>query len=140
MREINFTMQHSDSQTGHAMTVNIKRVYELPASKDGYRVLVDRLWPRGISKETAGINEWWKEYAPSTKLRKWFGHDPVKWKSFRQQYLAELRANREELVGAVNRANRDKITLVYGAKDEQHNQAVVLKEFIETMILKDCDQ
>lgn len=122
------------------MTVNIKRVYELPASKDGYRVLVDRLWPRGISKETAVINEWWKEYAPSTKLRKWFGHDPVKWKSFRQQYLAELRANREELVGAVNRANRDQITLVYGAKDEQHNQAVVLKEFIETMILKDCDQ
>ena len=122
------------------MTVNIKRVYELPASKDGYRVLVDRLWPRGISKETAGINAWWKEYAPSTKLRKWFGHDPVKWKSFRQQYLAELRANREELVCAVNRANRDRITLVYGAKDEQHNHAVVLKEFIETMMLEDCDQ
>ncbi len=122
------------------MTVNIKRVYELPASKDGYRVLVDRLWPSGISKETAGINEWWKEYAPSTKLRKWFSHDPVKWKSFRQQYLAELRANRKELVCAVNRANRDQITLVYGAKDEQHNHAVVLKEFIETMILEDCDQ
>ena len=122
------------------MTVNIKRVYELPASKDGYRVLVDRLWPRGISKDAAAINEWWKEHAPSTELRKWFGHDPVKWKSFRQQYLAELRANREELVCAVNRANRDQITLVYGAKDEQHNQAVVLKEFIETMMLEDCDQ
>jgi len=122
------------------MTVNIKRAYELPDSKDGYRVLVDRLWPRGISKETAAINEWWKEYAPSTKLRKWFGHDPVKWKLFRQQYLAELRANREELVCAVNRANRDQITLVYGAKDEQHNQAVVMKEFIETMMLEDCDQ
>jgi uncharacterized protein YeaO (DUF488 family) len=133
-------MQNFDSQTGHAMTVNIKRVYELPASKDGYRVLVDRLWPRGISKETAGINEWWKEYAPSTKLRKWFGHDPVKWKSFRQQYLVELRTNRKELVCAVNRANRDQITLVYGAKDEQHNQAVVLKEFIETMMQEDCDQ
>ena len=122
------------------MTVNIKRVYELPASKDGYRVLVDRLWPRGISKESAGINAWWKEHAPSTELRKWFGHDPVKWKSFRQQYLAELRANRKELVSAVNRANRDQITLVYGAKDEQHNHAVVLNEFIETMILEDCDQ
>ena len=122
------------------MTINIKRVYELPASKDGYRVLVDRLWPRGISKETAGINEWWKEYAPSTKLRKWFSHDSVKWKSFRQQYLAELRANRKELVCAVNRAKRDQITLVYGAKDERHNHAVVLKEFIETMILEDCDQ
>ncbi len=122
------------------MTVNIKRVYELPAAKDGYRVLVDRLWPRGISKETAEINEWWKEYAPSTKLRKWFGHDPVKWNSFRQQYLVELRSNRKELVCAVSRANRDQITLVYGAKDEQHNQAVVMKEFIETMMLEDCDQ
>ncbi len=117
------------------MTVNIKRVYELPASKDGYRVLVDRLWPRGISKETAGINEWWKEYAPSIKLRKWFGHEPVKWKSFRQQYLAELRANREELVCAVNRANGDQITLIYAAKDDLHNHALVLKEFIETQIL-----
>ena len=122
------------------MTVNIKRVHEMPESKDGYRVLVDRLWPRGISKKNAGINEWWKEYAPSTKLRKWFSHDPVKWKSFRQQYLAELRANREDLVCAVNRADRDQITLVYGAKDEQHNHAVVLKEFIETMILDDRDQ
>ncbi len=122
------------------MTVNIKRVYELPESKDGYRVLVDRLWPRGISKKNAGINEWWKEYAPSTKLRKWFSHDPAKWKSFRQQYLAELRANREDVVCAVNRADRDQITLVYGAKDEQHNHAVVLKEFIETMILDDRDQ
>ena len=122
------------------MTVNIKRVYELPATTDGYRVLVDRLWPRGISKENAGINEWWKEYAPSTELRKWFSHDPVKWKSFRQQYLVELRANREELVCAVNRANRDQITLVYGAMDEQHNHAVVLQEFIETMILEDRDQ
>ena len=122
------------------MTVNIKRVHEMPESKDGYRVLVDRLWPRGISKKNAGINEWWKEYAPSTKLRKWFSHDPVKWKSFRQQYLAELRANREDLVCAVNHADRDQITLVYGAKDEQHNHAVVLKEFIETMILDDRDQ
>ena len=119
------------------MMVNIKRVYELPASKDGYRVLVDRIWPRGISKEDAGIDEWWKEYGPSTKLRKWFGHDPVKWKSFRQQYLAELRARHEEIVCAVNRANRNRITLVYGARDEQHNQAVVLKEFIERMILDD---
>ncbi len=122
------------------MTVNIKRVYELPATTDGYRVLVDRLWPRGISKENAGINEWWKEHAPSTDLRKWFSHDPVKWKSFRQKYLVELRSNRKELVCAVNRANRDQITLVYGAKDEQHNQAVVLKAFIETMILEDRDQ
>ena len=121
------------------MKVSIKRAYESPHPHDGYRVLVDRLWPRGVSKSRACINEWWKEFAPSTELRKWFGHDPVKWKSFRQQYLAELRANREELVCAVNRANRDQITLVYGAKDEQHNHAMVLKEFIETMMLEDCD-
>lgn len=117
------------------MRVNTKRAYESPDPHDGYRVLVDRLWPRGVSKSRACIDEWWKEFAPSTELRKWFGHDPAKWTRFKQRYTDELEANSEELACFANRAGQGPITLVYGAKDEQHNQAVVLKEFIETRIL-----
>ena len=120
--------------------VNIKRVYELPAAKDGYRVLVDRLWPRGISKTNIQISEWWKEYAPSNTLRIWFDHDPVKWEQFRLQYIAELQANCAEVACAVKRAKHYQITLVYSAKNEQHNQAVVLKEFIDRLILEVSDQ
>ena len=117
------------------MKVSIKRAYVSPGPHDGYRVLVDRLWPRGISKEDACIHEWWKDCAPSTELRKWFSHDPAKWARFKQRYTYELEANREDLACSVSRAGHGPITLVYGAKDEQHNQAVVLKEFIETRIL-----
>ena len=116
------------------MNVNIKRAYESPGPQDGYRVLVDRLWPRGISKADACINEWWKECAPSTELRKWFGHDPAKWPQFKQRYTGELEVNHEEVARSVNRAGDGPIKLIYGAKDEQHNQAVVLKEYIETRI------
>jgi uncharacterized protein YeaO (DUF488 family) len=115
--------------------VSIKRAYESPHPHDGYRVLVDRLWPRGVKKTDACINEWWKEVAPSTELRKWFSHDPAKWALFKQRYTDELEANCEELARLVSRAGHGPITLVYGAKDKQHNQAVVLKEFIETRIL-----
>jgi uncharacterized protein YeaO (DUF488 family) len=115
--------------------VSIKRAYESPHPHDGYRVLVDRLWPRGVSKSDACINEWWKEFAPSTELRKWFSHDPAKWAPFKQRYTDELEANREELARFANRAGQRPITLVYGAKDKEHNQAVVLKEFIKTRIL-----
>lgn len=121
------------------MMVNIKRVYESSAAIDGYRVLVDRLWPRGISKKNIQISEWWKEYAPSNALRIWFDHDPVKWEPFRRQYIAELQANYEEVACAVKRAKHNQITLVYSARNEQHNQAVVLKEFIDGMILQDSD-
>lgn len=121
------------------MMVSIKRAYELPAAKDGYRVLVDRLWPRGISKKNIQISDWWKEYAPSNGLRIWFNHDPNKWESFRRQYTAELQANCEGVVSAVKRAKHNQITLVYSAKNTQHNQAVVLKEFIDGMILEDSD-
>ena len=118
------------------MKVSIKRVYESPDPHDGYRVLVDRLWPRGISKSDARINAWWKDSAPSTELRKWFSHDPAKWSQFKQRYTDELEVNREEVARSVNRAEDGPIKLIYGAKDEQHNQAVVLKEFIETRILQ----
>ncbi len=117
------------------MDVNVKRAYASPGPNDGYRVLVDRLWPRGVSKSDACIDEWWKECAPSTALRKWFSHDPAKWGRFKQRYTAELEANSEEVAQSVNRAGHGPITLVYGAKDEQHNHAIVLKEFIETRVL-----
>ncbi len=116
------------------LKVCIKRAYVSPGPHDGYRVLVDRLWPRGISKADACIDDWWKECAPSTGLRKWFSHEPAKWSRFKQRYIEELEANHEEVARSVNRAGPGPITLIYGARDERHNQAVVLKEFIETRI------
>ena len=112
------------------MQIAVKRAYDPPDSKDGYRVLVDRLWPRGIKKEDAGIDQWLKEVAPSTKLRTWFGHDPAKWKEFKKRYKEELKANEawDELQALTK--EKKKITLVYAAKDEEHNQAVVLAELL----------
>lgn len=112
------------------MTITIKRVYDAAADADGYRVLVDRLWPRGISKVKAALGLWLKEIGPSTELRKWFGHDPAKFDEFAERYRAELDAN-----PAVDRlrdllAEHDTVTLLYGAKDAQHNQAVVLKDYL----------
>ncbi|HVS98841.1 MAG TPA: DUF488 domain-containing protein [Puia sp.] len=111
-------------------TIRIKRIYEPPAGSDGYRVLVDRLWPRGVKKESAHIHYWGKEVAPSAPLRKWFGHDPAKWVEFKKKYLAELTAS-----GAAGRLKalllpHKTVTLLYGARDEEHNNAVVLEEFL----------
>lgn len=108
----------------------IKRAYEKPEKKDGYRVLVDRLWPRGIKKEEAAIDDWQKELAPSTELRTWFGHDPELWTEFQKRYIAELKKNElvDEFVAA--NADRKKITLVYGAKDTEHSHALVLQRFL----------
>jgi uncharacterized protein YeaO (DUF488 family) len=128
-------MKKPHAGTERDVIVSIKRAYASPGPHDGYRVLVDRLWPRAVSKADACIDEWWKEHAPSTALRKWFNHDPAKWRRFKQRYTNELEANRDEVARSVNRAGHGPITLVYGAKDEQHNQAIVLREFIETRIL-----
>ena len=106
-----------------------------PNPNDGYRVLVDRLWPRGIRKEDACIDSWWKDLAPSTELRRWFNHDLARWQEFKQLYTEELELNHELVARSVGRIERRPITLVFGAKDAQHNQAIVLKEFIETRIL-----
>lgn len=105
-------------------------MYEPPSKEDGYRILVDRLWPRGISKEKARIDEWRKDLAPSDALRKWFAHDPKKWDEFRERYRAELQAAGKwsELRTIAERAMRENVTLVYSAKDERHNQAVALQE------------
>lgn len=111
--------------------IKIKRTYEQPAQQDGYRVLIDRLWPRGLTKEAAALDEWAKALAPSAALRKWFGHDPELWPDFQQQYLAELAANTALPVFIEQHRNRKVLTLVYGAKDASHNQAIVLQQYLE---------
>lgn len=112
-------------------TVQIKRAYEAPADSDGTRVLVDRIWPRGIKKEAAALDDWVKAVAPSTELRKWFGHDADKWPEFRSRYLEELKAD-ERAAGLEQlrqlRDNSTTLTLVFGAKNETQNNAVVLQE------------
>jgi uncharacterized protein YeaO (DUF488 family) len=106
--------------------LRLKRAYEPAVHADGYRILVDRLWPRGLSKEKAAVDEWMKEIAPSAELRRWFGHDPERWREFRRRYERELRA-REELVREIAAlASHRRVTLVYGARDEAYNDAVVV--------------
>jgi len=108
--------------------VRIKRAYEPPSPHDGTRVLVDRLWPRGVKKTDAGISQWMKEIAPSNELRKWFGHAPERWQEFRRRYNVELTAKRELMSQLRDLARKGPLTLVYSAHDEVHNQAVVLLE------------
>lgn len=112
------------------MKIKIKRVYEQPDKDDGVRILVDRLWPRGLTKEKAAVDLWLKEIAPSTELRKWFGHDPEKWSSFRGRYETELRHNDDLIKLLKQKAREGTVTLVYGARDQKHNEALVLKQFL----------
>jgi uncharacterized protein YeaO (DUF488 family) len=111
------------------MSISLKRAYEPAAKTDGIRVLVDRLWPRGLAKSRAGIDLWLKEVAPSTELRKWFGHDPEKWTEFQKRYRAELKGN-PALSELREQSRQGNITLVYAARDELHNDAVVLKQVL----------
>lgn len=110
------------------MDIRLKRAYEPAGSSDGYRVLIDRLWPRGLSRERASLDEWNRELAPSTELRRWFGHEPSRFEEFRRRYLDELGGQRSALTGLRRRARMGRVTLVYGAKDTEHNDAVVLAE------------
>jgi uncharacterized protein YeaO (DUF488 family) len=112
------------------MKTLIKRVYEQPDKGDGARILVDRLWPRGLTKEKAQIDLWLKEIAPSAELRKWFGHDPAKWAQFKTRYKAELDGKPELVALLKQKIAGGKVTLVYGAKDEQHNQAKALQQIL----------
>lgn len=112
------------------MSLAIKRVYEPAAPADGYRILVDRLWPRGLSKERAAVDLWLKTIAPSTELRQWFGHDPDKWDEFRKRYFAELATHVEELGQIRTLAKRRRVTLVYGARDTENNDAVALLDYL----------
>ena len=111
--------------------LQLKRVYEAPHKDDGTRILVDRLWPRGLTKEKAKVDLWLKEIAPSTELRKWFGHDPKKWETFRARYQTELKNHPDELKLLKSKANQGRVTLIYGARDQEHNEALVLKQFLE---------
>lgn len=110
--------------------LGLKRAYEPASPEDGYRILIDRLWPRGVSKEKAALDDWMKDIAPSAELRKWFGHDPGRWNEFRRRYRAELRQHAEELDRIRHLAKSRHVTLVYSAHDEQHNDAVVLQNVL----------
>ena len=110
--------------------VRIKRAYEPPAAEDGARILIDRLWPRGVSKEALALTEWAKALAPSTELRQWFNHDPALWDEFRRRYAAELRAQRPAFDALRERARKGVITLVYSAHDETVNNAVAMRGFL----------
>ena len=114
------------------MPLKVKRVYAPPAANDGYRILVDRLWPRGLAKAKAKIDEWARDLAPSDALRKDFGHDPDKWPDFRRRYRAELKAKRDALQAIAARAKKADVTLLFGAKDETHNKAVVLRDALQS--------
>jgi len=113
-----------------ADNVKLKRAYDPPEGDDGRRVLVDRLWPRGVSKAEADIDEWVKELAPSTQLRKWFGHDPGRWQEFRHRYALEIHEHADLLAHVRNLARSGPVTLVYSARDEAHNDAIVLRDVV----------
>ncbi len=110
--------------------VRLKRAYEKPAAADGTRVLVDRLWPRGVKKSEAAIDLWVKDLAPSTELRKWFGHDPERWAEFRRRYAAELREGAGQLEDLRELARRGPVTLIYAARDQEHNEAVIIRQML----------
>ena len=116
------------------MAVRVKRVYEPPSRADGTRILVDRLWPRGVTKEQARVDLWLKEIAPSAELRTWFNHEPEKWNEFKRRYFEELRRRPEAVAGLVETVRRGPVTLVYGSKEERFNNAVALEEFLRTAL------
>lgn len=113
------------------MPISLKRAYEPAARSDGCRILVERLWPRGVSKTKAKIDLWSKDTAPSTELRRWFDHDPDKWAEFKRRYFGELRARRESLEPLLERVHEGGVTFVYASKEERFNAAVALKQFVE---------
>jgi uncharacterized protein YeaO (DUF488 family) len=112
------------------MAIRLKRAYEKPEPADGIRILVDRLWPRGLTKEKAAIDLWLKAVAPSTELRKWFGHDPKKWRNFRSRYRTELKKHSAPLQLIKSKSQEGVVTLIYSARDQEHNEAVVLQELL----------
>ncbi|HLV33550.1 MAG TPA: DUF488 domain-containing protein [Spirillospora sp.] len=116
------------------MAIAIKRIYEPVSDQDGLRVLVDRLWPRGIRKDTAAIDLWLKDIAPTTALRRWFNHDPEKWDEFKARYFAELDNNRENLQPLLEAVREGNVSLIYASRDEVYNQAVALKEYLENLM------
>ena len=132
------TISYNLLMTGKQNTIQIKRVYEKPTETDGRRILVDRLWPRGLSKEEAKIDLWLKEIAPSSELRRWYQHDPKKWIKFKNRYTSELKSNPNEVDKIIEEVNAGSVTFLYSSKEQQLNNAIVLKEYIEAInITKD---
>lgn len=114
--------------------IRVKRIYEQPSDQDGFRILVDRLWPRGLRKSEAKLDFWMKEIDPENRLRKWFSHDPKKWEEFRKCYLKELEQKEEYVQELLEKAREKDLTLLYAAKDESFNNAIVLKEYLESRL------
>ena len=114
--------------------IKLKRIYEKPLKEDGFRILVERLWPRGFTKGRAAINLWLKDIAPSSELRKWFGHDTARWEEFRNRYWAELTEKKELSASLKQKSKQGTVTLIYSSSDEKHNSAVALKMFLETTV------
>jgi uncharacterized protein YeaO (DUF488 family) len=112
--------------------IKIKRIYEMPTQDDSFRILVDRLWPRGLSKDKAKVDLWLEEIAPSNDLRKWYAHDPKKWGEFKKKYFKELDLKKELVNLILKKIKEGKVTLLFGAREEKFNNAVTLKEYIET--------
>jgi uncharacterized protein YeaO (DUF488 family) len=113
------------------MAIQVKRAYETPTKSDGYRVLVDRVWPRGVKKQQLKLDIWLKQLAPSTPLRKWFGHDPAKWTEFKRRYFRELAEHNEDIRELRKRAKKGRVTLVFAAKDTEFNNAVALRHYLQ---------
>jgi uncharacterized protein YeaO (DUF488 family) len=113
--------------------IRVKRIHDSPEPEDGARLLVDRIWPRGISKERAALDAWMREVAPSTELRKWFGHDASRWREFKRRYASELSDRRELVDEILELARRRRVTLLYSARDREHNQAIALAEYLNQL-------
>ncbi len=129
-----WTPTYANEKTAYSMLIRLKRAYDPPEDTDGLRILVDRLWPRGISKEKLRLDGWEKALAPSSTLRKWFAHEPNKWEAFRHFYFEELNGHGEEATNLLSRAEHSRLTLIYAARDVRHNHGIVLKEFLEKMV------
>ncbi len=118
------------------MKPGVKRVYDPPAKSDGLRILVDRLWPRGLSKQSAKIDHWLRDVAPSNRLRKWFSHDPAKWEEFRKRYTKELDSNPEAVADLCKLLSKRKVTLLFAAKDAEHNNAVAIRDYLARRLVR----
>jgi uncharacterized protein YeaO (DUF488 family) len=133
---VQFEVYKVATPTPRTAVIRTKRVYDPPAAADGLRILIDRLWPRGLTKKDAAIDEWMKDIAPSTDLRRWFAHDPVKWREFRRRYREELKEKSDLMRSLTDRAASETVTLVYGARDELHNDAAVLETIVRARLAR----
>ncbi len=120
-------------QTFNAMSIQLKRIYEAPSGSDGTRILIERLWPRGLSKVKAKVDVWLKDLAPSSSLRKWFNHDPARWREFRSRYFKELEQRHEELTTLIEHVKSGAVTFVFASREERFNNATALKQYVERL-------